>query len=586
MQFLVDWHPNIYVFASILTVITGIPMSIFVALRGRDVPATRPFALTIGCGSFWCLFPTLASLPVSEATILLLARIAYLPAGITIAAFLHLCFAVSQDERVLHRRKCLIAAYCVAFLISLTTFSPYYIQDVVRYAPYFAISGGPLYHVLVIFYIVAAGYGIIVTIRNFRMDKGINRNKLRYFLIASIVLGFCPGLHFAASYFSWEPLPHDFMVTLFIGLAAYSIYKHQLLDISIVIRKSLIYSLLVAAITATYLVAVVVIERLFQGFFGYQSIVATVIVAFLIATFFNPVRNRIQTFVDRSLFKATTAELAEQREKLLLEIRKAEQQKAVATLAAGMAHEIKNPLTAIKTFTEHLPEKFDSEEFRVKFHKIVGGEVERINHIVQQLLDFSKPVPPKLQPVHIPKLLDETLEFLNNALIERRIEVTKNYDGVSTIQGDPQQLKQVFLNLFLNSIQAMSSNGAVPKKVIAGCAGAKVFTARPERIEDRQWSPAVTRTRSYELTIQTSQSNSTLTITIQDTGCGMSQETLNHLFEPFYTTKPSGTGLGLSVVKGIVEEHGGKVRVESKEQCSTKVRIQLPMKSECMTEVS
>ena len=129
-----------------------------------------------------------------------------------------------------------------------------------------------------------------------------------------------------------------------------------------------------------------VMERWFQGFLGYRSIFATAVVAFLIAVFFNPLRDRIQAFVDRALFKATPAELVAQREQLLVEVRKGDQMKAVATLAAGLAHEIKNPLASIKTFTEYLSTHHDDPVFRDKFQKIVGGEVERINLIVQQLL--------------------------------------------------------------------------------------------------------------------------------------------------------------------------------------------------------
>jgi len=406
--------------------------------------------------------------------------------------------------------------------------------------------GGVLYHranflygLLCSIWHLFVMYGHYKLFLAYRRAYGEERKRIKL-VFYGMMIGFVGGMAVLWPMFGVPLYPYgNFLIPIYSVVVTYAIIRHQLLDIRIVIQKSLVYSLLIAVITATYLVAVLVIERLFQGVFGYESVVATVFVAFLIAIFFNPIRNKIQTFVDRRLFKATTPELAEQREKLLLEVRKTEQQKAVATLAAGMAHEIKNPLTAIKTFTEHLPEKFDSEEFRTKFNRIVGGEVERINHIVQQLLDFSKPFPPKFQPVHISELLDETLEFLNNEFIERRIEVTKNYDGVSTIQGDPQQLKQVFLNLFLNSMQAMNGNG--------------------------------------RLIVKTEQFESSLRVTIQDNGSGVSQESLEHLFEPFYTTKPSGTGLGLSVVKGIVEEHGGEVGVDSKENEGMRVRVEMPI---------
>jgi len=243
--------------------------------------------------------------------------------------------------------------------------------------------------------------------------------------------------------------------------------------------------------------------------------------------------------VDRALFKATPAEFAEQREQLLMEVRKGEQMKAVGTLAVGLAHEIKNPLASIKTFTDYLGTHAHDPEFLAKFQKIVGGEVERINLIVQQLLEFAKPIPPKLQPVQVDRLVDETLEFLNNELMQHRVDVQRHYATSVSVLGDPQQLKQVFLNLLLNSLQAM--NGYA------------------------------------QLEISTTVQGSNLLMTFADNGCGIAPKDLPHIFEPFYTTKPSGTGLGLAVVQGIIKEHGGRITVESQPSYGTRVKFHLPI---------
>jgi two-component system sensor histidine kinase HydH len=213
--------------------------------------------------------------------------------------------------------------------------------------------------------------------------------------------------------------------------------------------------------------------------------------------------------------------------------------KAVATLAAGLAHEIKNPLASIRTFTEYLDSRYDDAEFRLKFQKIVGGEVERINLIVQQLLEFAKPVPPKLRPLEIPTLVDETLEFLSGDLVERHVEVNRRYGTTACILGDPQQLKQVFLNLFLNSLQAMNGHG--------------------------------------RLEIRTTIEGSDLAVSIADSGAGIAPKDLPHIFEPFYTTKETGTGLGLAVVQGIVKEHGGRITVESQPGRGTVLTLYLPV---------
>ncbi len=490
------------------------------------------------CGSLWCLFPTVSSLPLSDQTVLNLARLTYIPGSFTLAAYLHLAFSISNDERQRLRQGSLCVVYTVALLFSLNSFSPHFISGLIRYAPHFAAIGGPLYHLFVVFYFLCCGFALIVTIRNLKRAANEKKNQLKYFLLASAILGVSPALHFGGYYLRSEPLPHDFLVPAFVGLVTYAIMKHQLLDIQIILRRSLVYSLLIACITATYLVMVMITERWFAGFFGYRSFVATGVVAFLIAIFFNPLRDRIQAFVDRALFSATPAELATQREQLLVELRKTDQQKAVATLAAGLAHEIKNPLASIKTFTEYLRTKHADPEFRDKFQKIVGSEVERINLIVQQLLEFAKPVPPKLTPLVLPPLLDETLELLNNECLQRHVEVSRRYEAQSTILGDPQQLKQVFLNLLLNSLQAMNGAG--------------------------------------RLDIQMTTRGAELEVTLTDNGTGISPQDLPHIFEPFFSTKSTGTGLGLAVVQGIVKEHGGRIEVVSQPGQGTCVTLRLP----------
>lgn len=533
------WHPNIYVIASMSAVVSGYAIAVFVGIRARHRPASRPFMFTILCGSTWCLYPTLTSLPLADNTLLFLARLTYIMAGPVTAGFLHLAFAMAEDERRVLRHHWLIGSYFVAFLLSILVWTPWFITDLIRFAPHFAPIGGPLYHLLVLFYFIAAGYGVLVTIRGVRRATGAKKNQLRYFLLASGIIALSPLLHFGGFYLRWEPIPHDFLVPTFAAIVGVAIMRHQLLDIRIVLNKALVYSGLIACITASYLVGVLVMERWFQGFFGYRSFVATVLVAFFIAVFFNPLRNHIQTLVDRALFRATAAELAEQREQLLVEVRKGDQMKAVGTLAAGLAHEIKNPLAAIKTFTEYLGTRYDDPQFRTKFQKIVGGEVERINLIVQQLLEFAKPVPPKLKPMQVSSLVDETLEFLNNELVQHGVEVQRAYHAQASILGDPQQLKQVFLNLILNSLQAMNGHG--------------------------------------RLTVGTEVRGSECCVTIADNGSGIDPKDLPQIFEPFFTTKPSGTGLGLAVVQGIIREHGGRIDVESQPGQGTRVRISLPI---------
>ncbi len=322
-------------------------------------------------------------------------------------------------------------------------------------------------------------------------------------------------------------------------MIGYGIFAYNLFDINVVVRRSVVYSVLVTLMTVGYFGLVYAVEGLFRTTFGYHSVWLSLAAFALMALCFQPLKIGIQGVVDWVFFRAPHEEVVKRMERMEQELRKSDQMKAVATLAAGLAHEIKNPLTSIKTFTDYLDTHYADPTFRAKFKKIVGGDVQRINQIVQQLLDFAKPAPPKLQPVDLSCLLDETLEFLSKELVERRVEVNRDYAPDACVLGDPQQLRQVFLNLFLNSLQAINGYG---------------------RFE-----------------ICTAPRGTHLVTTIVDNGSGITPEHLSRIFDPFFTTKPTGTGLGLSVVRNIIQEHRGTIRIHSQLGQGTTVEIALPL---------
>lgn len=219
-------------------------------------------------------------------------------------------------------------------------------------------------------------------------------------------------------------------------------------------------------------------------------------------------------------------EITKAKEKLF----EAEKFASIGRLAGGIAHEIKNPLASIKTFTTYLDKKFDDPGFREKFQRIVGSEVDRINHIVEQLVTYAHPKRLVTEIVRLHKIIDETFSLLENELREKNIRVKKYYlPGNAEITADPKQLKQVFLNLFLNSIAAMKDNNG----------------------------------RIKELSVVIEKEKGNLRVRISDTGEGIAKEQIPSIFDPFFTTKENGSGLGLSIVKSIVENHNGKISVES-----------------------
>ncbi len=378
--------------------------------------------------------------------------------------------------------------------------------------------------------------------RSYSQATGQRKMQLKYLFWASVV-GYVGGSpDWCLVYGIHLPFINPFGlygVPCYSIATTYAVLHHRLFNVHLVIRKSLVYSLLITSLTVGYFGLVYSVEWLFRTTFGYQSVWLSLAAFALMALFFQPLKLGIQRIVDRLFFHAPHEELARRMERLEQEVRQAEKLKAVSTLAAGLAHEIKNPLSSLKTFATYLPEKGADPAFQQKFQRIVTQEVDKIDRIVRELLDFAKPAPLQLQPVQVSHLLDETLDFLNSETLKHRIEVERSYDANGSIRGDPQQLRQVFLNLFLNSLEAMDGGG--------------------------------------KLSVSTVVRNGHLTVAIEDTGKGISKEHLSHLFDPFFTTKPNGTGLGLSVVHGIITEHRGTITLDSHPGRGTTVKIELPL---------
>jgi len=241
--------------------------------------------------------------------------------------------------------------------------------------------------------------------------------------------------------------------------------------------------------------------------------------------------------------------------KLELQIRRNDRLASIGTLAAGMAHEIKNPLVTVKTFTQLLPERYQDEEFRVNFSSLVGHEVRRIDSIVNQMLNFARPAKPNLQPSSLHAVIDATLRLAQQQLKQKGIELEATLAAESDlINADAALIEQAVVNLLLNAMDAMPNGGTL-----------RINTA----VADRR--PSYRQTWSGEPAVRY------LRLQIQDTGQGIRPEDLPRIFDPFFTTKGHGTGLGLSVSHGIIQEHKGMIDVESRVGVGTTFSLYFPL---------
>lgn len=250
----------------------------------------------------------------------------------------------------------------------------------------------------------------------------------------------------------------------------------------------------------------------------------------------------------------TLEEKVEERTKELkaaqLQIIQSEKLASIGKLSATIAHEINNPLNGILTYTKLIEKRLDRDNLtqqevqKIKSYLVTMiRETERCSAIVRNLLDFARQREPSLKhDVNLNNLLEDSLTFLSNQISLQNIEVIRRYSEIPAITADPQQMRQVFLNILINACEAMPKGGRI--------------TVSSRYLSDEQ----------------------KVVIEIEDTGVGIEKEYLDKIFDPFFTTKEKGTGLGLSVVYGIVTAHKGELKVESNKAEGTKVIIKLPVK--------
>jgi len=227
----------------------------------------------------------------------------------------------------------------------------------------------------------------------------------------------------------------------------------------------------------------------------------------------------------------------------------------LGTVAAGLAHEIKNPLGGIKGASQLLKKEMAQETSLVEYTDIIIREVNRIDQLMEQLLDLSRPPKLHLTALNIHEILGHILFLENQAISSGKVVVNRNFDpSLPPVLGDRDQLIQVFLNVVKNSLQAMNGEGQL------------TITTRMET--------------DYHIREVGSGGGKFIRVGIEDNGPGIKKEHLSQIFSPFFTTKSNGTGLGLAICHRIINEHGGFIGVETFEGEGAAFRISLVVADE------
>lgn len=229
-----------------------------------------------------------------------------------------------------------------------------------------------------------------------------------------------------------------------------------------------------------------------------------------------------------------------EKEKLEEELRRSERLAALGRLVTGVAHELRNPIGVIKTTVQLMENDFKEVSNSNEYMRVIKEQINRQNNVIQELLDFGRPSKHVVQSASINSLLEKVLTFTSPMLRQHKIDLVENYDNsIPTIEVDAERIKQVFVNLILNAVQAMPDGGT--------------------------------------LTIRTYHDEKWLYTDFTDTGPGISPSEITSIFDPFYTTKENGIGLGLSISNQILRTHGGHINVESTKEQGTTFSVKLPL---------
>jgi two-component system nitrogen regulation sensor histidine kinase GlnL len=233
-------------------------------------------------------------------------------------------------------------------------------------------------------------------------------------------------------------------------------------------------------------------------------------------------------------------------------VRQADRLSTLGTLAAGLAHEVKNPLGGIKGAAQLLERELPEESELRDYTRIMLKEVQRVNRIVEELLELASPRRLKPSKVNLHKTLGDILILQKRAVGNRKITFQQQFDpSIPPILGDEALLIQLFLNLIKNAVEAMGDTGLI-------------------RVTSRVLA-------DYSMTQKGERRARMVAIEISDDGPGICKEDMEHLFTPFFTTKPNGTGLGLAICQKIVSEHRGMIKVDSDPTRGTIFTVMLPL---------
>jgi len=533
-----------FAISGILGFLVGITCSVFVFFNKPRTPLKILWSC-YGMGiALWGFGAFSLFSSTKYQTALFWGRVMNLDAIFVPAIFFHLVILLTNTYE--QYKKSVIIYYCIFILyeLAIILLPQYYIPSVsAKQGFMFYPDAGPLYYLFPFFLFGTMTHGCVILHKSYQKASAIKRNQYKYFLwITAICLGGASTALFPV--FNIPIYPFGVWLTPFhdVGIA-YIIIKYHLLDIRIIIRKGLIYTILASFITLFYLVAVYSLEKLFHSVIGYHSIMGSICAMVFIAFLFIPLKDYIQSFVDKYFFKASYAQMIEQNDLLRQQSVRAQRYQMLSELSQKLITELRSPLTVLVGYEHFLPKRINDHEFLNKFVDVYHKELQRLQALVKQLSDFSESKPLNLHNINVIELMDELVAHLSENLQRNDVKLFKYYNEQADlmINADREQLKRALYVFLTYSIKSTPAKG-------------QIWVGMEESMEG-------------------------LEISIKDTGNGLSPEELSRIFDPLFSVSKGedDTNVPLAQAQNIITHHSGKVMVESQVNVGTEWIIQLPI---------
>lgn len=527
----------------LFTSIASLALGYFVYLKGKNRSTNQTLAFFSLALSIWCLGQFMGGAVEQKNLVLFWTRLGLAGAIFIPVFFLHFVIVLLGRED----RKILLATYSTSLILFILDFTPLFVRDVgpvlnFRYYP----LAGPVYQFFAMFVLVCFGYGFTRLWQAFRHTASTTRNKLLYVVLASLV-GFLGGVTAFFPIFGLDfPVLSHFALPIYLLITIYAILKHRLLDITVIVRQGLVYSSLTVVFAGFYVLVVLFANYFVSQYVRFNQVITVLLVVFASVLIFQPLKDRIQRLVDRLFsmgeyrYQKTINDLSVENQQLFSSLLRADKLASLGTMSAGMAHEIKNPLASIKGMTQVLNENLNDKDFLKKYQDVLGRQIDRINNIVEQLLKFGRPQQMTMSDIDLNDLIDDVINLFEAQSRKNNIEIIRKKLKLPRIKVDAEQITQVLTNLVLNAIEAMPKGG--------------------------------------QLRLSTEAKDSGVEISVTDTGVGIGREQLDDIFDPFYSSKDQGTGMGLAVAYRSIKGHNGEIHVASQKGKGTKFTLWLPIK--------